>query len=424
MPLGRRGFLTTAAAVPFAAAAGCTGRFDIFGSTETGTPSGDTAPPEPPGYARWVPATGPGGEGTFFLSIDWTGVGHVETLREDLPTGESSGEATADPDATTPATDALRTVPVSGGLIGAGGARFLLLPYFFPLALFEPYVENLYPGYFGAAGGTAPADGVVTTPAPESTETPRPETPTATPEGSDSFEFGTMERLVMTAGAIVLEGTFDLEAVAEIPTATEVVAGIPAATDLERAGSHRGAAMYEGTVNDSDVPMVFGARESALVFGIPPILTGRADDETPTGVATLRTDVERVLDAAAGATERLANRSDEAAWMLDRAGPGHVLMGAWGRLRRGAWFDRFFQESGVGEAWVRAQSTLGWSDGEVYTHTYGESERTGNMAAVYADGGAPDRDTVTTTVGNTADEREVEVDDGRVSVTGTWSVEP
>jgi len=414
MPLGRRGLLTTAAAVPLAAAAGCTGRFDIFGSTETGTPSGDTAPPEPPEYARWVPAAGPGGEGTFFLSVDWTGVGHVETLREDLPTEESSGEATADPDATTPATDALRTVPVSGGLIGAGGARFLLLPYFFPLALFEPYVENLYPGYFGAAGGTAPTDEVITTPAPESTETSQSETPTATPEGSDPLEFGTMERLVMTAGAIVLEGTFDLEAVAETPTTT----------DFERAGSHRGAAMYEGTVNDSDVPLVFGARESALVFGIPPILTGRADDETPTGVATLRADVERVLDAAAGAAERLADRSDEAAWMLDRAGPGHVLMGAWGRLRRRAWFDRFFQESGAGEAWVRAQSTLGWSDGEVYTYTYGESERTGDMAAVYADGGAPDRETVTTTVGNTADEREVEVDDTRVSVTGTWSVEP
>ena len=414
MPLGRRGFLTTAAAVPLAATAGCTGRFNIFESTETETPSGDTAPPEPPGYARWVPAAGPGGEGTFFLSVDWTGVGHVETLREDLPTEESSGEATAGPDATTPATDALRTVPVSGGLIGAGGARFLLLPYFFPLALFEPYVENLYPGYFGAAGGTAPADGVITTPAPESTETPQSGTPTATPEGSDPPEFGTMERLVMTAGAIVLEGTFDLEAVAETPTST----------DFERAGSHRGAAMYEGTVNDSDVPLVFGARESALVFGIPPILTGRADDETPTGAATLRADVERVLDAAAGAAERLADRSDEAAWMLDRAGPGHVLVGAWGRLRRGAWFDRFFQESGAGEAWVRAQSTLGWSDGEVYTYTYGESERTGDMAAVYADGGAPDRKTVTTTVGNTADEREVEVDDTRVSVTGTWSVEP
>ena len=60
----------------------------------------------------------------------------------------------------------------------------------------------------------------------------------------------------------------------------------------------------------------------------------------------------------------------------------------------------------------------------MYSLTLEESELSGDMAAVYPENETPDRETVATTVGNTADEREVEVDDTRVSVTGTWSVEP
>ena len=59
----------------------------------------------------------------------------------------------------------------------------------------------------------------------------------------------------------------------------------------------------------------------------------------------------------------------------------------------------------------------------MYSLTLEESELSGDMAAAYPENETPDRETVESSVGNTADEREVEIDGQRVAVTGTWSRE-
>lgn len=59
----------------------------------------------------------------------------------------------------------------------------------------------------------------------------------------------------------------------------------------------------------------------------------------------------------------------------------------------------------------------------MYSLDLAETELTGEMAAVYPEEETPDREEVERHAGNTADEQEVEVDDTRVSVTGTYANE-
>ncbi|PSQ42322.1 hypothetical protein BRD07_03795 [Halobacteriales archaeon QS_9_68_42] len=130
----------------------------------------------------------------------------------------------------------------------------------------------------------------------------------------------------------------------------------------------------------------------------------------------------------AGEEDRFADRNDDAEWTLGRAGDGHLAVGFWGDSGGESDSDDEsdaddgFEDPGFDSGLDETES-LGDARGEVYSLALAETELTGEMAAVYPEEETPDREEVERHVGNTADEQEVEVDDTRVSVTGTWSVE-
>lgn len=98
-------------------------------------------------------------------------------------------------------------------------------------------------------------------------------------------------------------------------------------------------------------------------------------------------------------------------------------MGAWGESESDSDADSESDDPGFGGGLERTPEALGESDGEVYSLTLADTEMTGEMAAAYPEGETPDREEVESSVGNTADEQEVEIDDTRVSVTGTYTFE-
>ena len=392
MALRRRTLLTTAAAVPLAAAAGCTDGFGI----------GDDADArDPPEYARWVPARSTDGEETLYVYFDVSRLSDLQDFREDLPTGD-------DPSGETPNAGREENVDALVG-VPAFGAVFVGFALGLQLGLYG-FVGELLAESLGVGGGPNVGD-----------ETGGEGSPT---DESDS-ELGTVETMLFTGETTVLEGSFDLEAIDN------------AAERFERSGEHRGTRIYEGTGDStlmSTDGLAFAARGGILVFGSPPS-DSTSFERTPTegGDAdadeeSARPSVERALDVEAGEEDRFADRNDDAEWTLGRAGDGHLAVGFWGDSGGESDSDDEsdaddgFEDPGFDSGLDETES-LGDARGEVYSLALAETELTGEMAAVYPEEETPDREEVERHVGNTADEQEVEVDDTRVSVTGTWSVE-
>jgi hypothetical protein len=338
MPLRRRQLLTTAAAVPLAATAGCTDRFRFADGTEARNP---------PAYARWVPATSPGREGTYFVYVDWTGTGDIDTLG-DIPGG-----------------DVLARV-ASLGLFLTG----------FSYSRLGSYV-------FEDVGGWTATD-------------------VEQPDSATGQDLGTIERSLLCGAAVILEGEFDLDAI-------EAVAFDEG---FERAGTHQESRVYEGSTFDTD--LAFAARADSLVFG--------PDDAVQNADVTVRSIVERSLDVEAGDRQRIVDRSDDAEWAVGSAGHGQIALAAWGQFAEDSPFNDLIETSRFGNDAGATAVPLPRPAGEVYSVSLEQPAPSGDMAATYPDGNVPDRETVASTVGDRAHEQDVEIDDGRVSVSATWQL--
>ncbi|PSQ44409.1 hypothetical protein BRD14_01175 [Halobacteriales archaeon SW_5_68_122] len=179
MALRRRTLLTTAAAVPLAAA-GCTDGFGI----------GDDADArDPPEYARWVPARSTDSEETLYVYFDVSRLSDLQDFREDLPTG-------GDPFGETPNAGQEENVDALVG-VPAFGAVFVGFALGLQLGLYG-FVGELLAESLGVGGGPNVGD-----------ETGGEGSPT---DESDS-ELGTVETMLFTGETTVLEGSFDLEAI-------------------------------------------------------------------------------------------------------------------------------------------------------------------------------------------------------------------
>ncbi|PSQ11058.1 hypothetical protein BRC99_06755 [Halobacteriales archaeon QS_7_69_60] len=386
MALQRRKLLATATAVPLAATAGCTDGFGFGDDADAG---------DPPTYARWVPASGPGEDGAGYVYVDWAGINALEDLEESLPGDDPPVEGTPGEGSTEEAGgDLLIVVPGTAAIVAGLGIAFGISVYGIRSLV------GLVDEYVGDSVADDPGD-----------------SPAETPTDDGEPDLGSMETTLLTRRAIVLEGSFDLEAVEEAAVDAE----------FERSGTHRDARIYEGTggMLGSD-DLAFAAREDALVFGLAPS-DGSSPGETSTEEApreeSVRSRVEHLLDAESGDAGRLSGRGDDAGWALGRAGHGHIVIGGWGDVDADSPGDGAFGGPGFDTEEEATPEPLPESDGEVYSLTLEESELSGDMAAVYPENETPDRETVESSVGNTADEREVEIDGQRVAVTGTWSRE-
>ena len=337
MPLRRRKLLRTAAAVPVAATAGCTDRFR-FGD--------DADVRDPPAYARWVPATSPGTEGTYFVYVDWTGPGDIETLG-DIPGG-----------------DVLARV-ASLGLFLTG----------FSYSLLGSYV-------FEDVGGWTATD-------------------VEQPDSATGQDLGTIERSLLCGAAVILEGEFDLE----------TVEAVAFDEGFERAGTQQETRVYEGSTIRTSPSRPGGTRWSSV----------------PT--MRYKTRTSRCARSSSGpSTSRPATGSGWQTGATMRSGPlaapatagSPSVPGA--SSRKTPRFNDLIETSRFGNAAGATAVPLPQPVGEVYSLALGEPAPSGDMAATYTDGNVPDRETVASTVGDRAHEQDVEVDDGRVSVSATWQL--
>jgi hypothetical protein len=353
MALHRRTFLKGTATVPLVAVAGCMEQF--------------TDSEEPPEYARWVPAESIDTDGAFFIYYDWSALEDFEDLEESLPDDHDDIGGYQPGGETPEGVDQLLLTPVFVGAFGALAIGFSLIPY--------EFVGDLISDISGEE--------------------------MSTDDGMDSGpDIGETTGTLMTGDAVVFEGNFDVDAIAE------------AAENYEAVDERDDFTIYEGTEGDfiSVEGYAFGASEDAIVLSI---LEGEG-----------RSAVDTMLDTRAGDTDRMADRSDDAEWALGTAGHGHIAVGAWGDLEsntKGS-DDEMDLESDPEDSLADLED-LGETDGEVYSLAVSNEDLTGRMAAGYSDEEEmPERETVESQLGNTADERDISLDGTRLSVTGRWDI--
>ncbi|WP_336134021.1 hypothetical protein [Natronomonas amylolytica] len=266
MTLHRRDVLKTAAAVPLAAVAGCTG---VLGDGEK------------PSYSDSTPGDGANDDaGVFFVHID------AEWLRaydgeEELPYAEEFPDAVdidVGSDSAPVEVDPLVGYPTAGLLIGSIGLGFGLLPYGFADRLLGPLGEEEL-----------------------GEETSENDTESATETDAAGSDVR-VDSMLLVDGVGVFRGSFEADTI------------VAASEGFEPDGERNGFDIYEGTGEGflSTEGLAFAVREDALVT----LLDGESD-------------LDAVLDTIAGETERLAD-DDDGGWALETAGHGHVTLGAWG----------------------------------------------------------------------------------------------
>lgn len=320
---------------------------------------------QPPEYARWVPASGIDSDGAFYIYYDWSALEDFEDIEESLPEDQDDVGG-YQPDGELPEdVDQLLLTPVLVGTFGALAIGFSLISY--------PFISDLLRDVSGEEFSTNAS-------------------------GGDGPDIGEMTGMLMTGDSVVFEGSFDVEALEE------------RAENFEAADERDDFTVYEGSGGDfiSTEGFAFAASETAIVLS--------------TREGESRSVVDNMLDTRAGERDRMADRSDDAEWALGTAGHGHIAVGAWGSLESETADDETEFDVEPEEP-ITSPEGIGETEGEVYSLALSEAELTGRMAAGYASEDAvPDRETVESQLGNTADERDISLEGTRLSVTGRWEL--
>ncbi|MHC3437400.1 hypothetical protein ACYJ1Y_04690 [Natrialbaceae archaeon A-gly3] len=207
----------------------------------------------------------------------------------------------------------------------------------------------------------------------------------------DEGEFESVtEELLRVDGTFVVTGDMVTAEIDERLTREPIADFI---VQMERTDEISGYDVYTPTEDDADV--VIALDDDALL-----VVDGDETDEEPS------TALETAIDAAAGNVPRATEDSETLAWLLETAGFGDVAVGQYGGP-----FD-------ADE--LRHQAFEGLEDAEGIVSSFTvEDEETlvGDLAAVLAE---PDEDALEAFVGVSADERSIDVEEDRVTVTGTW----
>lgn len=198
---------------------------------------------------------------------------------------------------------------------------------------------------------------------------------------------------------VVLPGEIDTDEVADILTAEPESAF---ASQFERSDGIDDYDIYTPVDGSSDAIAV---GDGAIVFV--------SDNEVTDPVAAVKTPIE----AAAGDAERATEEVADIEWFLSAAGHGAVAFGGYG--------DEFETEpsgdgntSGGGEFSDVEYPELEGLEGGVSSLSFdGEGGGSGEFAAVLGDA---DASALEDSLGSSADERSVDVSDGRVTASATW----
>ncbi|ARS90659.1 hypothetical protein [Natrarchaeobaculum aegyptiacum] len=207
----------------------------------------------------------------------------------------------------------------------------------------------------------------------------------------EAFET-TVEDLVVVNDVTVAAGEVDAD---EIDGQLTADPDNGFATQFEQTDEIDGADVY-APVETEDVP----EQVAIAVDDETIVIADREADDDP--VATLET----VLEAEAGDGDRAADEAD-VAWLLEAAGDGDAVVGAYGEPTTG-------DDGLVGpefEALADAEGIV------VSTTPEDEEAATGTLAAILPD---PDEDPLLDSLGISADERSFSLEDGNVTVSARW----
>lgn len=358
MGMDRRTMLTVAGASLIAGTAGCLGS---SGESGNGDGNGTGSENEPPAYSRWLATGDDGGVGYIYVDL---------TTFESTDTGnESTGsEPTEETDA-----DPMIGLPMIGTLSAAIVVSFGLSAYGL-----EGMVD------YGQSGGQT--------------------------DGTESLD-SSAEAMISTNEAIVLTGDIDTAEVDE--TLTTEPEGFSFTEQYERTDEIGDYDVY--TPVDGDGTDAIAVGESALVF------TASGDVDDPIG--TIRTPIE----TAAGDAERATDELEVFEWLVSRAGRGDFVLGGYG--------EEFEPDEGTsatdsggnvtdiesgGQDEIDAEySELEGLEGAVSSLTLADSgtQATGEFAAILGDA---DADALEDSLGSSAAESSVEIEDDRVTASATW----
>ena len=233
--------------------------------------------------------------------------------------------------------------------------------------------------------------------------------------GTETDETGGMnsksDAMLSTNEAIVLTGDIDTEEVDGILTAEPE--GFSLSKQYEQTDEIGDYAVYT-PVNEEGSEAI-AVSDGALVF------TSRDDITEP--VDAVRTPIE----AAAGETERATEANDEVEWLVSTAGHGHLVVGGYGEsFEPAAESDDGDSGDNVSDLGSGTQDEFNMEyteleaiDSGVSSLTFDDtgSQATGEFAAILGDGEAS---ALEDSLGSSAAESSVAVEDGRVTATATW----
>ncbi|MFP8951608.1 hypothetical protein ACLI4Z_01370 [Natrialbaceae archaeon A-arb3/5] len=220
---------------------------------------------------------------------------------------------------------------------------------------------------------------------------------------ADAFQSNVAELLV-TDDALIATGEMDPDELDSQLTGEPALEFIREFEQTDEIGEYD---VYETVTTDdsADDNAAIGVADDALVVVPGEEITASSDDPT--------TALEATIAVGEDDADRAVDDSEAFAWLVEAAGEGDVAVGQYGGRIAAA------DNEGLVDLAFGAFEELADADGVVSSLTVDDAETsTGNFAALIDD---PDEAALEDVLGASADERSVDVDEDRVTATGTWT---
>ncbi|QSW99488.1 hypothetical protein [Haloterrigena alkaliphila] len=381
MTLERRELLRLAGATTVASTVGIAGC--LGGSDPTDDDAGDENSTSAP-YRNWLVTDEE--DGLFVAYADWDRLEALEAA--DTEVGANRTESPDDANPMANEEDVMLAAPLMGTFFVAFGVMGTLGTGL------EGLLGGAGSGAMGGAGTETGTDG---------------EDGEAADEDGERFETS-VDDLFWVNDAYVITGSIDTGEIHETLTRQpESEYGLK--TVYERSEGIGEFDVYEPVDGDSEyatTETAIGVSEDAVVFSMG------SEGES---VEQLRGP----LEAYSGETKRTVDQHEDLNWLVETAGSGHVVFGAYGDLEQQ---DEPASEEGEAELEIGENETydeLAGANGFVGSLTIdGSTESSGTFAAVFDDIDTETKADLEASLGSSTDDATLEFDDDRVVATATW----
>lgn len=317
-------------------------------------------------YHEYIPQDGANDdEGVYFIHIDASWLREYDD-EEELPYADQlPGAVSVDFDPTTPIFDVDPMVGYPAAGLGKAALKviFGLLPYGFADPVFESFGEEALDDVEASHDG----DDV------------------DLDDEADNEIDGSVDvdSILVVDGVVVVRGSFDARTI------------VAASSEFDPAGERHGFDVYEGARDafPSTVGKSFAVRDDELIALL--------DEDS---------DIDAIIDSAAGEIDRVTD-DDDGEWMLQTASADGITVGVWGVEP---------DDDSENLEFIGTQNLTDDALGFVTSLTLGPEEGVGTFAAPFPQGQVPPESEVWSQIGTSATEREVSIEDNRITVEAVW----